>query len=136
MPDNVIVGGALTVTTNLTVGTGVAITQFSNSVSSGSSATSVPTSSAVISYVDSQVGGGTLNLIGNNGTGSVNLSTQNLTVTGSANQVTTNVSGQTVTVALVDDVVVGISVSSPTLRTGTIKSSLVGMPLLLMKNLV
>lgn len=123
MPDNVIVGGALTVTTNLTVGTGIAVTQFSNSVSSGSSATSVPTSSAVISYVESQVGGGELDIAGNNGTGTVNLSTQTLTINGATNQVTTNVSGQTLTVALVDDVVVGTSVSAPTLRTGIIKSS-------------
>lgn len=123
MPDNVIVGGALTVTTNLTVGSGVAVTQFSSSVSTGSSASSVPTSSAVISYIDSQLGSGELDIAGNSGTSSVNLTTQTLTISGSANQVTTNVSGQTVTVALVDDVVVGTSVSSPTLRTGTIKSS-------------
>lgn len=126
LPDNVIVGGALTATTQLTVGTGVGITQFSGSVSTGTSTSSVPTSSAVIDYVAAQIAAtdtdDDLNIAGNSGTGTVDLDTQSLTINGTPNQTTTTASGTTIAVALVNDVVVGTSLSAPTLKTATVQS--------------
>jgi hypothetical protein len=114
--------------TSVTIGTGVGITQFSSSVSTGTSTSSVPTSSAVIDYVTNQVGNVDLTLGLNADTGgpsTVNTS-QTLTINGTASEVETSVSGQTVTVGLPDAVVVGTSLSAPTLRTGTIQSSNTG----------
>jgi len=115
-------------TNTFTVGTGVGITQFSSSVSTGNSTSSVPTSSAVINYVGTQIGNIDLTLGLNADTGgpsTVNTS-QTLTISGTASEVNTSVSGQTVTIGLPDDVVVGTSLSAPTLRTGTIQSSNTG----------
>ncbi len=111
-------------TNTLTVGTGVGITQFSGSVSTGTSTSSVPTSSAVINYVGTQIGNVDLTLGINADTGgpsTVNTS-QTLTISGTANEIETSVSGQTITVGLPNDVVVGTSLSSPTLKTGAIQS--------------
>jgi hypothetical protein len=116
---NVLVSGITT------VGTGVGITQFSSSVSTGTSTSSVPTSSAIIDYVDSEIGAIDLTLGLNADTGgpsTVNTS-QTLTINGTASEVETSVSGQTITVGLPNSVVVGTSLSAPTLRTGTIQSS-------------
>lgn len=113
---------------SLTIGTGVAVTQFTTSVSSGSSTSSVPTSSAIIDYVGSQIGNVDLTLGINADTGgpsTVNTS-QTLTISGTANEVETSVSGQTITVGLPDAVVVGTSLSAPTIRTGTIQSTNTG----------
>lgn len=127
LPDDIIVGAALTVTGTLKVGTGVGVTQFSSSVSTGSSTSSVPTSQAVIDYVDTELltvdltidtAGGT----NGSGTGSVSTS-QTLTFNGTTNEVDVSVSGQSVTYGLSDNVVVGTSLSSPTIRTNIIKSS-------------
>jgi hypothetical protein len=125
LPDNVIVGGALTATTQLTVGTGVGITQFSGSVSTGTSTSSVPTSSAVINYVGTEIGNIDLTLGINADTGgpSTVATSQTLTINGTASEVETSVSGQTITVGLPDAVVVGTSLSAPTIRTNLIKSS-------------
>ena len=115
----------LTITGITTVGTGVGITQFSGSVSTGTSTSSVPTSKAVIDYVASQIGTSddNLNISGNTGSGTIDLDTQSLTVSGPSNQVTTNASGQTITVSLVNDVVVGSSLSVPTIKVATIQHS-------------
>jgi hypothetical protein len=127
LPDNVIVGGGLTVTGQFQVGTGVGVTQFSSAVGSGTSTSSVPTSSAVIDYVVSSIAGidqdDDLGIAGDSGTGTVDLDTQSLTIAGTANEITTSASSQTITVGLPDAVVVGTSLSSPTIRTNLIKSS-------------
>lgn len=108
-------GGTLTDSSNLTftgttltVGTGAGITQFSSSVSTGSSTNSVPTSSAVIDYVGALdftldlAGGGT------NGSGNGSVSTAStLTFSGTANEVDVSVTGSTVTVGLTSDVTIG-----------------------------
>ncbi len=119
LPDAVLVG------TSLTVGTGVGITQFSSSVSTGTSTSSVPTSSAVIDYVGTQFSGIdlTTSLAGDSGsTGSVSTS-GTLTIVGTANEVDATVSGSTFTIGLPNAVVVGTSLSSPTVRTNLIKST-------------
>jgi len=118
----------VTTTAQLTIGTGVAATQFSSAVGSGTSTSSVPTSSAVIDYVGSQVGAIDLTLGLNadaGGPSTVNTS-QTLTISGTANEVETSVSGQTVTVGLPDAVVVGTSLSAPTVRANIIQSQNTG----------
>lgn len=124
--DNVNVSVALT-STALTVGTGVGITQFSSAVGSGTSASSVPTSSAVIDYVGTQISAVdlTTSIAGDSGTGSVNTS-QTLTIAGTASEIETSASGQTITVGLPDAVVVGTSLSSPTVRANIIQSQNTG----------
>jgi hypothetical protein len=121
--DTVNVSIALT-TTNLTVGSGVGITQFSSAVGSGTSTSSVPTSSAVIDYVDTQIGNIdlTLGLSADSGSSTVNTS-QTLTIAGTANEIETSTSAQTITVGLPNAVVVGTSLSSPTIKTATIQHS-------------
>ena len=111
-------------TNTFKVGTGVGITQFSGSVSTGTSTSSVPTSSAIIDYVGSQIGNVdlTLSIAGDTGTGSVNTS-QTFTIAGTANEVNTSASGQTITVGLPDAVIVGTSLSAPTIKTATIQHS-------------
>lgn len=107
-----------------TVGTGVGITQFSSSVSTGSSASSVPTSSAVIDYVGSQIGGIdlTTSIAGDSGSGSVSTS-QTLTIAGTSGEIETSASGQTITVGLPNTVVVGTALSSPIVKTATLQHS-------------
>ena len=112
-------------TNTFTVGTGVGITQFSASVSTGSSTSSVPTSSAVINYVGTQISNVdlTLGLNADSGGPSTVNTSQTLTISGTASQVQTAVSGQTVTISLPSTVVVGTAVSAPTIKTATIQHS-------------
>lgn len=102
--------GITTISNVVTVGTGVGITQFSTSVSTGTSTSSVPTSSAVIDYVTSQIGSidqdDDLSIAGDTGTGTIDLDTQTLTIAGTANEIRTSVSGQTVTVGLTTNVTI------------------------------
>jgi hypothetical protein len=125
----------ITTTSQLTVGTGVGITQFSASVSTGSSTSSVPTSKAVIDYVGTQVGNIdlTTSIAGDSGTGSVSTS-QTFTIAGTANEIETSASNQTITVGLPNVVVVGTSLTAPTLQTGTIKSSTGDIAITFMSN--
>jgi len=114
-----------TTTAQLTIGAGVAVTQFSGSVSTGTSTSSVPTSSAIIDYVGSQIGDVDLELSINadsGGPSTVNTS-QTLTISGTLSEIETSVSGQTITVGLPDDVIVGTSLSAPTIKTATIQHS-------------
>lgn len=108
-----------------TIGTGVGITQFSGSVSTGSSTSSVPTSSAIIDYVTTEVGNIDLEfgLAADSGGPSTLNTSQTLTINGTANEVETSVSGQTITVGLPNDVIVGTSLSAPTIKTATIQHS-------------
>jgi hypothetical protein len=125
LPDNVIVGGALTATTQFTIGTGVGVTQFSSSVSTGTSTSSVPTSSAVIDYVETQIGNVdlTLGIDADTGGPSTVSTAQTLTISGTANEIETSVSGQTIIVGLPADVVVGTSLSSPTVKTTNLQAN-------------
>ena len=120
--------GDIKVTGIATVGTGVGITQFSSAVGSGTSTSSVPTSSAIIDYVDAEIGAIdlTLGLDADSGGPSTLNTSQTLTINGTANEVETSVSAQTITVGLPDAVVVGTSLSAPTIRTATIQSSNTG----------
>ena len=111
-------------TNTFTVGTGVGITQFSSSVSTGSSTSSVPNSSAVINYVGTQIGNIdlTTGIAGDSGTGSVSTS-QTLTVAGTANEIETSASGQTITVGLPNSVTVTTALTTPTVNATNLKAN-------------
>jgi hypothetical protein len=115
----------ITTISQLTIGTGVAATQFSNSVSTGNSVSSVPTSSAIINYVSSQIGTMDLTLGINADTGGPSTvdTSQTLTIAGTTNEVETSVSGQIITVGLPNSVIVGTSLSAPTIKTATVQHS-------------
>jgi hypothetical protein len=107
-----------------TLGTGVGVTQFSSSVSTGTSTSSVPTSSAVIDYVTAEIGNVDLEfgLAADTGTSTLNTS-QTLTVSGTANEVNTSVSGQTVTVGLPDSVTITTALTTPTVNATNLKAN-------------
>jgi len=120
--------GDIKVTGIATIGTGVGVTQFSSAVGSGTSTSSVPTSSAIIDYVDAEIGAInlTLGLNADSGGPSTLNTSQTLVISGTANEVETSVSSQTITVGLPNAVVVGTSLSAPTIKTTTIQSSNTG----------
>jgi hypothetical protein len=108
-----------------TLGTGVGVTQFSGSVSTGTSTSSVPTSSAVIDFVNAEIGAVDLELgldADTGGPSTLNTS-QTLTVSGTANEVNTAVSGQTITVGLPDNVTVTTALTTPTVNATNLKAN-------------
>ena len=109
-----------------TVGSGIGITQFSSAVGSGTSISSVPTSSAVIDYVAAQIAAtdtdDDLGIAGDTGTGTINLDSQSLTVAGTANEIETSASGQTITVGLPSAVQITTSLDVPTVEATNLKA--------------
>ena len=81
--------------------------------------TSIPTSAAVKDYVDTNVTAQDLDFQGDNGTGAVDLDSQVLDIAGTANEIETSASGQTLTVGLVDSPTVSGTVTAGTLTDGT-----------------
>ena len=70
------------------------------------SATALPTQQSVKAYVDTQVTAQDLDFAGDSGTGSVDLDSQSLTIFGTANEIETVGSGQSITVGLPNDVTI------------------------------
>jgi len=64
------------------------------------SAVKVPTQQSVKAYVDAQETAKDLDVAGDSGTGAIDLDSQSLTVSGTANEITTSASGQTITIGL------------------------------------
>lgn len=118
---------SLNVTGIATIGTGVGITQFSNSVSTGNSTSSVPTSSAVINYVQSEFNAVTIGVDADTGgPTTITLADTVLSINGTANEIETNVNGPAgsiVTIGLPNTVIVGTSLSAPTVKVATIQHS-------------
>jgi hypothetical protein len=85
-----------------------AITDSTDTIASNDSDTQLPTSAAVIDYVGAQIGAIdlTVSTAGDSGTGSVSTS-QTLTVSGTANEIETAASGQSITIGLPNDVTIG-----------------------------
>lgn len=152
LPDNVIIGAALTVTTALDVDGGAdifghteldnvnisgIITATSVVFGSGTAITSVDTdlttvsasddtlasAKAIKAYIDSEVTAQDLDFAGDTGTGAVDLDSQTFTIAGTLNEIETSASGQTITIGLPDNVVVGTSLSSPTVKVATLQHS-------------
>ena len=69
--------------------------------------TGFPTAAAVKDYVDTNVTAQDLDTAGDSGTGSVDLDSQSLTIAGTANEIETSASNQTVTVGLPNNVTIG-----------------------------
>jgi len=79
------------------------------------------TQKAVKAYVDSQVTAQDWDIAGDSGTGAVDLDSETFTIAGTANEIETSASNQTITVGLPDTVIVGTAVSTPTVRVATVE---------------
>jgi hypothetical protein len=86
-----------------------AIVIESEGIASNDNDTTIPTSAAVKDYVDTNITAQDLDLAGDSGTGAVDLDSQSLTISGTANEIETSASGQTLTVGLPDAVTVTTS---------------------------
>ena len=108
-----------------TIGTGVGITQFSGAISIAGSTSSVPTSSAVIDYIGSQIGNVdlTLGITADTGGPSTVSTASTLTISGTANEVETSVSGQTIAVGLPNSVTITTSLTTPTVNATSLKAN-------------
>jgi len=73
---------------------------------SSDSATALATQQSIKAYVDSQVTAQDLDFAGDSGTGAVDLDSQSFTVSGTANEIETSASGQTLTVGLPSSVTI------------------------------
>ena len=120
---NVKVTGITTTGTLVLNGTpGIAITAISSSTSLAENSNSyIPTQAAVKAYIDAIDVDDDLGIAGDSGTGTINLDSQSLTVAGTAGEIETSASGQTITVGLPNTVIVGTALSAPTLLTATLQ---------------
>jgi len=121
--ENLNISGITTTGTFVLSGTsGIGITAISADTSlSEDSDDYLATQKAVKAYVDSQVTAQDLDFAGDSGTGAIDLDSQTLTVSGTAGEIVTSASGQTITVGLPNTVIVGTAVSTPTLKVATIE---------------
>ena len=69
--------------------------------------TSIMTSAAINDRIEALITAEDLDFAGDSGTGAVDLNSQSLTIAGTANEIETSASGQTITVGLPDNVTVG-----------------------------
>ena len=78
------------------------------------SATALATQQSIKAYVDSQDTAQDLDFGGDSGTGAVDLDSQTFTISGTANEIETSASGQTLTVGLPDNVTIAGSLTVDT----------------------
>jgi len=131
--DNINVATAATVATatitnatitNTTFGSGTAITSVDTDLATVSASDdTLASAKAIKSYVDSQVTAQDLDVAGDSGTGAVDLDSQSLTIAGTANEIETSASGQTVTIGLPSAVTVTTSVTTPTVQASAVKAN-------------
>ena len=69
--------------------------------------TSIMTSAAINDRIEALITAEDLDFAGDSGTGAVDLNSQSLTIAGTANEIETSASGQTITVGLPDNVTIG-----------------------------
>jgi hypothetical protein len=117
------VSGITTTGTLKLLGTsGIGITGISSSTSlTENSHTFLPTQAAVKAYVDNV--DVTLGINADTGGPSTVATSQTLTVSGTANEVNTAVSGQTITVGLPDSVTVTTALTTPTINVTNLKAN-------------
>ena len=122
--DNVNVSGIVTAA-SVVFGSGTAITSVDTDLSSVSASDdTLASAKAIKSYIDSQVTAQDLDIQADTGGAlSIDLDSETLTIAGTAGEIETSGSGNTITVGLPDTVVVGTAVSTPTLQVATIKHS-------------
>lgn len=85
---------------------GAAVITAVETIASNDVDNAFPTSAAVIDYVAAQVTAQDLDLAGDSGTGAVGLDSQSLLIAGTANEIETSASGQTITIGLPNDVTI------------------------------
>lgn len=120
--DATIIGIATVGTFKLSGTSGIGITGISSSITLTENSDSyLPTQAAVKAYVDAV--DVTLGLNADSGGPSTVSTSETLTISGTANEVETSVSGQTVTVGLPNTVIVGTALSTPTVRASSVKAS-------------
>jgi len=117
------VSGITTTGTLKLAGTpGIGITGISSSTSlTENSHTFLPTQAAVKAYVDAV--DVTLGINADTGGASTVATSQTLTISGTANEVNTSVSGQTITVGLPDSVTVTTALTTPTVNATNLKAN-------------
>ena len=102
---------------------GVAVTAILDEDNMASDrANALATQQSIKAYVDSQVTAQDLDVAGDSGTGAVDLDSQSLTIAGTANEVETSASGQTVTIGLPSAVQVTTSIDVPTVEATNLKA--------------
>jgi hypothetical protein len=131
--DDVNVSSAATIATaditsatidNLTFTSGTAITSVDTDISSVSASDdTLASAKAIKTYVDAQITAQDLDFSGDSGTGAVNLDSQTLTIAGTANEIETSASGQTLTVGLPDSVTVTTALTTPTVNVTNVKAN-------------
>lgn len=122
--------GAAAVGTTLTVGTSLNIASsttvdgvLDEDNMASDSATKLATQQSIKAYVDSQVTAQDLDFAGDSGTGAVDLDSQTFTVAGTANEIETSASGQTLTVGLPSNVTITTSLTTPTVKASNIDAN-------------
>jgi len=93
-------------------GENITISKFvdaADGIGSNNNDTTIPTSAAVVSYVASQVTLEDLDFAGDSGTGAVDLDSQTLTIQGTANEIETVASNQTLTIGLPSTINVNVN---------------------------
>lgn len=110
LPDDVTVGGGLTATTFTLAGIAVTAILDEDGMNSDR-ADALATQQSIKAYVDSQVTAQDLDIAGDSGSGAVDLDSQSLTIAGTANEIVTSASGQTLTIGLPDNVTIGDSLT-------------------------
>jgi len=91
------------------------------------SETKLATSESIKAYVDAQVTAQDLDFAGDSGTGAVDLDSQTLTIAGTANEIETSASGQTLTVGLPNAVTItSLTATSADINGGTIDGATIG----------
>ena len=93
-------------------------------IGSNDSDTQIATTAAIIDYVGAQLTLEDLDIAGDSGTGAVDLDSQELTIAGTANEIETSASGQTITIGLPNDVTIGndLTVTNDLTVQGTFNS--------------
>jgi hypothetical protein len=109
-----------------TIGTGIGVTTILDEDDMASdSATALASQQSIKAYVDTQITAEDLDFAGDSGTGSVDLDSQSLTIAGTANEIETSASSQTLTIGLPDFVTVsnGLNVTGNGSTTTTLNVS-------------
>ncbi len=126
LPDNVIVGSALTVTNNFKIGGSATVginTILDEDSFASNSATALVTQQSIKAYVDSNLTDQDLDFVGGTGSGSIDLDSQSFTIAGTNNEIQTTASGTTLTIGLPDNVSVAGNLSVAGNISGTMSQT-------------
>ena len=92
----------------------------SEGIGSNDNDTTLPTSAAVKDYVDTQITAEDLDFAGDTGTGAIDLDNQSFTIAGTANEIETSASSQTLTIGLPDSVTIKQLTLNPDTNVGKV----------------